>query len=144
MTHETHKPLADKHPGKTPDPRIEAAVSEKIVNGKLPCLVASNIARNLNVTLAAVGVTSDLLNIKISKCQLGLFGYQPKSKVAADGKEPAAPLKAAIESAASNQRITCETAWDIAARLKVGKIAVGNACETMGIKIKNCQFGTFK
>ncbi len=40
------------------------------------------------VALAEIGVTLDLLEIRIGKCQLGLFGYKPVSKAVA----PAAVL----------------------------------------------------
>ena len=109
----------------------------------MPCALAFEIATRLNVTPAEVGVTSDLLNLKISKCQMGLFGYHPESRVVDCKKEPEAPMKEALMAVQTNQRISCETAWKIAADRKVGKIAVGNACEAMGIKIKFCQLGTF-
>jgi hypothetical protein len=143
MTMEKSKKLIDKHPGKSPNSKIEAELALKIIDGELPCAVAFDIATGLKVTPAEVGITSDLLNIKISKCQIGLFGYQPNQKPVTAAKEPTAALKEALMAAQKENRITCEIAWEIAARLKVGKIAVGNACEAMGIKIKQCQLGAF-
>jgi hypothetical protein len=140
---EKNKKLIDKHPGKSPDSRIETELALKIIDGKLPCAVAFDIATGLNVTPTEVGITSDLLNIKISKCQIGLFGYQSNQKPVTAAKEPITALKGALMSAQEENRITCEIAWEIATRLKVGKIAVGSACEAMGIKVKNCQLGAF-
>lgn len=137
------KHLADKHEGKSPDPKIEAELATKSIDGQLPCAVAFDVATELDVTPAEVGVTCDLLNIKISKCQIGLFGYPPDKKVVTADKDPVPALKEALLAARTDNRITCEIAWEIAARLKVGKIAVGNACEAMGIKIKDCQVGGF-
>jgi len=137
------KNLAQKHAGKSPDPKIEAELSLKSIRGELPCAVAFDIATRLNVAPAEVGITCDLRNIKLSKCQIGLFGYEPNYKVVTADKEPLPALKEALAAAQTGNRITCRIAWEIAARLKVGKIAVGNACETMGIKIKHCQLGAF-
>lgn len=133
----------DKHPGASPNSKIEAELARKNIQGDLPCAVAFDIVTCLTVAPAEVGITADLLNIKISKCQLGLFGYQPDQKPISAAKEPTAALKEALLSAQRENRITCTIAWEIAARLKVGKIAVGRACEAMGIKIKNCQLGGF-
>lgn len=138
-----NKNLAEKHAGKSPDPKIEAELAIKNIEGELPCALAFDVATDLNVTPAEVGVTCDLVNIKISKCQIGLFGYQPNKKPVTAAKEPTAALKEAILSAQTDKRITCQIAWEIAARLKVGKIAVGSACEAMGIKVKDCQVGAF-
>lgn len=137
------KNLTDKHAGKSPDPKIEAELSLNGIQGELPCAVAFDIATRLNVAPAEVGISCDLLNIKISKCQIGLFGYPPNKKVVTAAKDPVPALKEALLAAQTDNRITCWIAWETAARLKVGKIAVGNACEAMGIKIKECQLGAF-
>lgn len=143
MKPEKDKNFTHKHAGKSPDPKIAAEVSAKSINGELPCALAFDIAARLDILPAEVGETSDLLNLKITKCQIGLFGYPSGKKVVDGKKEPDTPLRDALMAAQTNQRITCEIAWKIAADLKVGKIAVGNACEALGIKIKACQLGTF-
>ena len=56
---------------------IAAEVQEKIrtslINSKLPCNVAFQIARELKVGRKQVGDTATKLNIKIANCQLGCF-----------------------------------------------------------------------
>lgn len=54
---------------------IEAAVKEAAAahEGKLPCAVAHELARRLQVPLPQVGQVADDLQIKIIKCQLGCF-----------------------------------------------------------------------
>jgi hypothetical protein len=126
-----------------PNPNIEAVFKNESISVELPCALAFEIASRLNLPAAEVGITSDLLNIKISKCQIGLFGYQPTNKLVSAEKAPSAALRDALSAAQTGNRITCNMAWDLAARLKVGKIAVGNACEAMGIKVKQCQLGAF-
>lgn len=143
MSKKNIQKFTEKHPGKSPDPKIEAELLKENVSGELPCALAFNIAARLGLPAAEVGITGDLLNIKICKCQLGLFGYQPAHKLVSDKKAPTDEIREALAAAQSDNRIFCETAWEIASRLKVGKIAIGNACEAMGIKVKHCQIGAF-
>lgn len=140
---EGKKDLTDKHPGKSPDPKIQAQLEANNITRELPCAVAFQIVDELKVTPAEVGITSDLLNIKITKCQIGLFGYQPNNKPVSNAKEPPIDLKEAVVAVQKDNRLTCEAVWEIASRLKVGKIAVGGACEALGVKVKQCQIGAF-
>lgn len=137
------KCFADKHQGASTDPMIEAELLKKAVNGRLPCAVAFDIIARISVSPTQVGITADLLNIKLSKCQLGLFGYQPENKVIRADKASGDALKQAIGEAQLEGHLACEAAWAIAARLRVGKIAVGNACEALGVRVRNCQLGAF-
>jgi hypothetical protein len=52
---------------------LEKEMRASLVNGKLPCAVAFQIARKLKVSPRQVGDTANRLNIKISSCQLGCF-----------------------------------------------------------------------
>jgi transposase len=52
-------------------------------------------------------------------------------------------VKNAVFDALVRERLSCKQAWDIASRLQVSKMTVSGACETMGVKIKNCQIGAF-
>jgi hypothetical protein len=144
MKQGTGKSFADKHRDASIDPKIEAELLDKTVNGRLPCAVAFDIASRLSVAPAEVGITADLLNIKLSKCQLGLFGYQPENKVIRPDRATEGSLKEAIWEAQLDRHLSCESAWAIAARFRVGKLAVGNACEALGIKIRDCQLGAFR
>ena len=48
-------------------------VEASLVDGRLPCAVAFQIARKLKVTPKQVGEVANKLNIKIASCQLGCF-----------------------------------------------------------------------
>ncbi|MDN5344789.1 MAG: hypothetical protein PWQ18_901 [Clostridia bacterium] len=54
---------------------IQAAVKEAAAShgGKLPCAVAQEVARRLQVPMREVGQAADDLKIKIIQCQLGCF-----------------------------------------------------------------------
>ena len=63
------------------DEKIARAVEKKTAHGKITCTDASYIADELGATMKEVGLAIDLMEIQISKCQLGLFGYSPQKTV---------------------------------------------------------------
>jgi len=85
----------------------------------------------------------DLLDLRLSKCQLGLFGYQPAKKVVKARAPENREIEGAIRDALDDGKLACRDAWDIAGRIKVPKMAVSGACESLGLKIKPCQLGAF-
>lgn len=138
------KKFTQKHgPDAKPDTSIKDQILKLTKNDEIPCTVAFEIADYLQVSPAAVGKTADLINFKLTKCQLGLFGYQPRKKIVQPRNNIKADLKTAITDALDQGRLSCARAWDIASRLGVGKMTVSGGCEAMGIKIKNCQLGAF-
>ncbi len=52
---------------------LEEELKASLVNGKLPCAVAFQIARKLKVTPRQVGDMANRPNIRIANCQLGCF-----------------------------------------------------------------------
>jgi hypothetical protein len=55
------------------DRAVEDEMRASLVNGKLPCAVAFQIARKLKVSPRQVGDAANRLKIKIASCQLGCF-----------------------------------------------------------------------
>jgi hypothetical protein len=123
--------------------RIQQAISHQAANRKLGCAAAFDIAAQLNVSPQTMGHTLDQMDYRITHCQLGLFGYSPEKKIVAPEKNIGSNLKAAIESAAKDGCLSCLEAWGIAGTLQIPKIAVSNACEGLGMRIKPCQLGAF-
>lgn len=147
MAHEDAGKYAAKHPlGTTPDEHIAKAIREKSSGSKLDCAMGERISKELNVSIAEVGITADLLEMKIRECQLGLFGWGDKPN---HGKDiPVADLvsveiKSALEEAAVNGMVNCAALWAIADRFGVRRKMVSAACETLSLKIRSCQLGTF-
>ena len=147
MTHENAGKYGLKHPpGTRPNEQIAKAIREKSSAGELACGVGEKISKDLSVNISEVGITADLLEVKIKKCQLGLFGW---------GKEPnhgkeihaadsvSAEMKRAIEDVTQNGAVTCAALWAIANRLGTERKVVSAACETLGFKIQACQLGAF-
>jgi len=136
--------LSEKHgPDDRPDPVIEKEIRKRIEDQAIPCAVAFEVARDLKVAPKEVGKTADLLNIHISECQLGLFGYKPKKKIIKAENTTNQDLIQAIETSLKNERLPCAAAWKIADRFHVTKLKVGNVAQANGVKIKYCQLGVF-
>ncbi len=58
---------------KTQEKKLEEAVQNALIDGRLPCAKAFQIAKELNITKSDVGETCNRSRIKISRCQLGCF-----------------------------------------------------------------------
>jgi hypothetical protein len=147
MTHKDAGKYTAKHPsGKTVNEQVAKMVREKSPGGELACAMAEKISKELDVEISEVGITADLFEIKIKKCQLGLFGYGNKTNHGKDieaANSVSEEMKCAIEEAAENGEITCAALWKIADRLGTKRKAVSAACETLKKKIRKCQLGTF-
>jgi hypothetical protein len=129
--------------GTQPDPVIVEEIRRRTIKGDLPCAVAFNIAATIGIDPSRVGHTADLMNVSLSKCQLGLFGYTPNKKIVAPRTPEKAAVTDAIRRGLVNDRLPCATAWNIAADCGISKLAVANACEALNVKIKPCQLGAF-
>ena len=144
MSLDKGKTYSAKHgPDEKPDTSIKNEILKKTKNKKIPCAVAFEIAKTLQVSPEEVGKTADLMNFRLTKCQLGLFGYQPKKKIVKPQDSINADVKDAVSAALVQGRLSCQSAWDIASRLHTSKMIVSGTCEAMGIKIKDCQLGAF-
>jgi hypothetical protein len=125
------------------NPVVAETVKNKASEGKLPCAVAFKISEEMGVPPAEVGVTLDLLEIKISKCQIGIFGYSRDNKVVKPLAEAPEYLEKAVRESLKDGKLACRDAWNIAQALGVGKMDVASACDGLGIKISPCQLGAF-
>lgn len=147
MAHEDEGKYAAKHPsGTTLNERIAKAIRDKTSDGKLGCAMGEKISKELKVSIAEVGITADLLEMKIKECQLGLFGWGKKPIHGKDiqaADSVSVDIKSALEKAAVNGMVTCSALWTIADQLGVNRKVVSTACETLRLKIRSCQLGTF-
>ncbi len=145
MTHEDAGHYAAKHPpGTELNPSVAEAVKQKGAGDSLSCAAAHAIAGNLGIPPGDVAVTLDLMEVRINKCQMGLFGYKPEKKIVGPAENIPPELETAIKKQSINNRLTCLECWEIAETLETNKMDVSTACETLDIKINNCQIGAFK
>jgi hypothetical protein len=124
-------------------PPLEAILKNMSNNGHIPCRQIFDLARETDHTPYHLGEVMDASQLRISKCQLGLFGFGKIKKIIRPAKTISLPLKTAIEDASNDSRLECRSAWEIAQRLKLSRISVSEACESMGIKVSHCQLGAF-
>ena len=144
MSRNKGQKFSDKHEAaEKPNPEIMNQIEKRSKNNEIPCALAFEIVDDLAVLPAEVGKTIDLINYKLVKCQLGLFGYLPEKKIVTPQDTTNQDLKDAIQKALVDQRLPCISAWEIAARFKIPKLAVSGIAEAMGVKIKPCQLGAF-
>lgn len=144
MSSGKRKNFAEKHePGAIPDRRIKEEILKQIPNKELSCKVAFEIAKKLQVSKKAVGLTADLLEFKLVKCQLGLFGYGLQKKQLQQKNSTNRLFKETINAALVEGKLPCASAFEIASRFNVHKLNVAGICEFKKIKIRDCQLGAF-
>ena len=81
MTHEDAGHFGAKHPGGKIDAAIADEINRKENEGRITCAAAHEIARKQSCATNLVGKNIDLLEKRINKCQMGLFGYGDKKGV---------------------------------------------------------------
>jgi hypothetical protein len=136
--------FAAKHPGdRKLDKRIAEAVQKRAAGGEINCADATAIAENLRVDMLKVGETLDLLEIRLKRCQLGLFGYAGKKLIVEPAVKVSPELEKAIRGNLADGRLSCLSAWKIADGTGIARMDVTSACEALKIKVKPCQLGAF-
>ena len=144
MTHEDRGHYAKKHPADSKvKPGIAQAVKQRASDREISCAAAHKIAADLGVQPDEVGFGLDLLEIRIVRCQLGLYGYRPEKSVVKPAESVSEALKGAIKESLIEERLSCAAAWDIAERFGTARMNVSSACEALKIKISSCQLGAF-
>ncbi|MGD0020691.1 MAG: hypothetical protein ABSC54_00165 [Smithellaceae bacterium] len=144
MTHLDQDKYFQKHPGKAKvDDSLKQEILQNVEANDISCAAAEEIARRKGIAQNNIGITIDILNIKIIECQLGLFGHSPHKKIVQPVKEIAPVLKKNILAALKNGCLPCSIAWEIAEKFNIPRMKVSAACEAMQIKIKPCQLGAF-
>jgi hypothetical protein len=144
MPHEYAGHYSTKHAAGTPLNGAIAAALEKVAeDGRVTCTAAHQVAESLGVTPVEVGTTADLLELRLVRCQMGLFGYQPEKRIVKPAERISDELRERLHRAAPDGRLSCATCWKLAKELGIGKMDVSAACERLGFKIKPCQIGAF-
>ena len=97
--------LAFNPKDKSPDGKVEVLENgaNLIENGLL------NIAKNLGISVELVGINADLLNIKLIKCQMGLFGYRPRKNIVKPQTRVNPDLKDAVLDASIDGKLPCNS-----------------------------------
>ena len=81
MTHLDRGHYSKKHSHERKvDPGIASAIEDKASDKKITCAAAFKIVGNNGTKADEVGFTIDMLEIRIIRCQMGIFGYEPEKK----------------------------------------------------------------
>ncbi len=123
---------------------IATQIQQSLTEGRLSCPLAFKVARRLDVSPQQVGEAANELDVRISRCQLGLFGHgSDKGKSLEPAQEVDEELEARIKDRVVEGSLPCATAWEIASELTMKRLDVANAAESLGIRITQCQLGCF-
>lgn len=144
MNQHQEKSFAAKHgPNTRVSKELRAAITKQVSNSEIPCAVAFDIAQQLGATPQETGTAIDMLNFRLIKCQLGLFGYLPDKKIVKPSATIEPQVEALVREALVEDCLSCRKAWEIASRLNRRKLNISSICEALSIKIKPCQLGAF-
>jgi hypothetical protein len=116
--------------------------------GQIHCAAAHRIAEKLGVEPKYVGEQANQIDIRISRCQLGLFGYSPKKgmpgfRVVKKLDNPPEAAFVSVQEAAVQGQIPCLVLWRLARQHGLTRLDMGNIAETLELKITPCQLGCF-
>ncbi len=128
-----------EHGNRTLKEELEAS----LVNGRLSCIVAFQIARKLKVSQRQVGEMANRLNIRISNCQLGCFILEKAVHDDLDSLHISKAVAEEVEAFLVGGRFPCAVVFKVAKKLKVAPKEVADAANKLNIKIVNCQLGCF-
>ena len=143
MGHQDRDNYAKKHPGAQLDQQLAGPIMQASSNGKLACASAHRLAKAQNCSPKQIGTQADLLELRITQCQLGLFGHAKGKKNFNPDARMTPQLKERILECQSDGTIACSTCWELAGEFKMSKLDMGSACEQIEIRIKPCQLGVF-
>lgn len=131
---------------------VEKALAEKIraslKDGTLSCAAAFAVARALGLRPMEVGRAADFLEIRLTRCQLGLFGF-PRTgggweAASVSGiPEPAGLAEEIRFSRESEEGATCLSLWKIAESYRLPRLRIGRMADRIGVPIRACQLGAF-
>ena len=138
-THDLNENLNIKDSNQILDKEIQTS----LVNGRLPCALAFKVARKLNITPGMVGNRANELKLRIINCQLGCFDVEKAAHNDIEGIHVAAKLREEIQTSLIDRYLSCDIAFQIAKKLKVGRRQVGDAVTRQKIKLSHCQLGCF-
>jgi len=129
------------------DTALHQTMLQRLEDGQMPCTVAHELAHEFGLEPLAVGQAANEANVRISHCQLGLFGYGPKSegkhKIVHAMDDVPERLAARLRAAAGEEGITCLAIWQIADELGYLYLEASSAVEAMGLRVSHCQLGCF-
>lgn len=124
---------------------MESMVLSALRDGRLPCAFAFRLAGEQGWTVSQVGAEADRLDVRISRCQLGLFGYDSfrQKGLVHELSDVPGDVTVSLRAAAVDTHIACASLWQIAEDHGLPRVAVACAAETLKLRVSPCQLGCF-
>ena len=124
---------------------LDAKLRQSLVDGKLPCATAHMLAQSLGLSPREIGDAATRLDLRISHCQLGLFGYLGYGRKRAVYRLDTVPerVATAVRSTMADGKWPCEAAWKLADSEGLPRLVAGCVAETLSIPVTPCQLGCF-
>jgi len=125
--------------------RLERAIRPALVHDKLPCAQAFAVAAKQRVAPIKIGEEATRLGIRISRCQLGLFGYeeQGEKRVVQPASSVDGELEEAVRTQLIDDRLPCVKVWEIAEEHALSKLEIASVVEGLSFRVSACQLGCF-
>jgi hypothetical protein len=130
------------------DKKLMEAIRSQSKDNAISCASVFAVAKKNSVNPLLIGQTADVLQVHLSHCQLGLFGFPGHAKGWNSAKVAEIPapegLEAAIRSALGPAgELTCGAAWELADLFHISRMLVGYVTDKLNIRLHQCQLGAF-
>jgi len=122
---------------------LEGAVRAALNDGYVACPAAWKIAKDAGVSRLDVGVRIDKLGIRVADCQLGCFQVSKTSRIGAVPEPADAELTRRVEALHEKDELTCANMFALARERSAKPMAVADAANAKGYKLRKCQLGCF-
>ena len=126
---------------------LKDRVREAANDDQLPCALAHKLTLEWKVTPEELGAAAREAGIRITRCQMGLFGYGPKGtpgyRVVKAADHIPEGLSEEVQAELVDGRLPCRAAWALAKRHRLAYRQMGDVVEALGLKVKPCRLGQF-
>jgi hypothetical protein len=129
----------------TAEGTLRNRLQESAVGGGLPCAVAHRLATSCATLPRVVGETANGLGLRITYCQLGLFGYGAFGEKRWTRRLTTIPteLEREVHRVRVDGQLSCVEAWRWADERGLPRLLFGSVAETLDVRISDCQLGCF-
>ncbi len=105
-------------------------------NGKIPCVKALQVARELNIDPKNMLHITDELQVKIGECELGVFGNKEV------GEADSELYNKILTYSDANKKVTCPALWEEAKNSNMKHVR--STVDKTDLFVTYCQLGCFE